>query len=264
MVSSVRTVAILLSHLHSAFASLNFLAVGDWGGMGDAPYYTDAQLASASGMNTIASDINATFVLALGDNFYDDGVDENTRDLRFQDTFENVYMGDHLVSLPWYAIGGNHDHEGNMTSQMEYSNISERWNFPDYTHNHVFEWKEEETTLSLEVIMIDTVNLLGAYFVSHDDPLYCAQPPGPFDLDVAASDWEWIEEKLKSSTADYLWVAGHYPVYSICNHGSTFELVRRLKPMLIEYGAHYLSGHDHCAVHAMDSEHGTHYVLTGI
>lgn len=34
--------------------------------------------------------------------------------------------------------------------------------------------------------------------------------------------------------------------YSVCDHGNTQNLIDLLKPLLETYGAHYLSGHDHC------------------
>jgi len=37
---------------------------------------------------------------------------------------------------------------------------------------------------------------------------------------------------MKESKADYLFVAGHYPVYSACSHGNTDYLVDNLKPLL--------------------------------
>jgi len=46
--------------------------------------------------------------------------------------------------------------------------------------------------------------------------------------------------------AEYLIVAGHYPVYSGGVHGSTKCLVNRLQPMLKEYHVSaYFGGHDH-------------------
>lgn len=86
--------------------AVNFVAVGDWGGIDEAPFYTEAQLAAATGMNKIANEINADFMLAVGDNFYHDGVTAR-ESARFRDTFENVYSGDALQK-DWFVIAGNH------------------------------------------------------------------------------------------------------------------------------------------------------------
>jgi hypothetical protein len=52
---------------------------------------------------------------------------------------------------------------------------------------------------------------------------------------------------LANSTADYLVVAGHYPIYSVCEHGPTASLIQQLKPLLEHYKVNaYLAGHDHC------------------
>ncbi len=46
--------------------------------------------------------------------------------------------------------------------------------------------------------------------------------------------------------APYLLVNGHYPVYSVAEHGPTQCLVDRLRPLLHQYHATaYICGHDH-------------------
>ena len=80
-------------------------------------------------------------------------------------------------------------------------------------------------------VFIDTVTLAGVgherdeitgeYRTPHGDQL-----PGPADEEFANKQWAWIEDQLQSAAAsDYVIVAGHYPVYSICEHGPTSTLV---------------------------------------
>lgn len=46
--------------------------------------------------------------------------------------------------------------------------------------------------------------------------------------------------------ANYLFVAGHYPIYSVSEHGSFKCLESKLDPLLRKYNVNaYLSGHDH-------------------
>jgi hypothetical protein len=50
-------------------------------------------------------------------------------------------------------------------------------------------------------------------------------------------------------SADYLLVAGHYPIYSTCEHGG-FACLQRLDRLLHANGANaYFSGHDHNLQH---------------
>ena len=67
--------------------ALNFLVLGDWGGQSEHPYTTEAETRIAGVMGKVASDMNSQFTLALGDNFYDEGV-KDVYDHRFKYTFE--------------------------------------------------------------------------------------------------------------------------------------------------------------------------------
>jgi hypothetical protein len=108
MKKSLSATALLLS-VSSANADngkLRFLALGDWGGQDQYPYYTEEQRETADGMASVAAASTelpaASFVLALGDNFYFEGLPGGDGDeLRFTSTFENVYHHDEL-QVPWY------------------------------------------------------------------------------------------------------------------------------------------------------------------
>lgn len=105
----MKSLTFLLLSLHTATASngkLRFLALGDWGGQDQYPYYTEPQRETADGMAQVARETTelpaASFVLALGDNFYFEGLPGGDEDeVRFMNTFENVYNHDEL-QVPWY------------------------------------------------------------------------------------------------------------------------------------------------------------------
>jgi len=168
------------------------------------------------------------------------------------------------LEVPFYAIAGNHDHKGNVTAQIAYTVLSKRWIYPEsyYGVHHTFN-NTNEGTSSLDIFFIDTVILSGN---TDDNEKYgldeWAQPHGPINQVAADEQWDWLEKAMENSTANYLWVAGHYPVWSACSHGPTSKLVSKLKPLLEKYNAHYMCGHDHCMGH-IDEGTGVQYIMTG-
>lgn len=126
---------------------------------------------------------------------------------------------------------------------MEYTDKGGRWTFPSIYYTKSFSDAADGTVLDL--IFIDTVDLSGNTEGQEGDAGYYGKLP-PRSVADAAEQWAWIEQQLIASTADYVVVAGHFPVYSICEHGNTGNLYDNLRPLLIEHGAHYMSGHDHC------------------
>ena len=69
--------------LFYADGSMTFMVMGDWGGLPDFPYRTPIEVAVANAMGKVADDIDAQFIMALGDNFYFDGI-KDVDDRRFQ------------------------------------------------------------------------------------------------------------------------------------------------------------------------------------
>lgn len=236
--------------------------MGDWGGKSDDPYYTGPEHDTAGSMDCAASDLRAKFALALGDNFYGSGV-RSVDDPRFQETFEDVFKGDALAAssgFHFHVVAGNHDHRGNVTAQVAYSARSERWAFPSpyYTFS---ETAPDGTTV--QFVMFDSVILSGNSQVPNGDQLPGDRLPGPEDKAAASAQLAWIEDTLARSEADYLVVAGHYPMYSICEHGPTESLQSELLPVLkLHEVSAYLSGHDHCQEY-IDVGDGIQYHVIG-
>lgn len=87
--------------------------------------------------------------------------------------------------------------------------------------------------------------------------------PGPANAMAAASQLQWIDETLANSTADYVIVAGHYPVYSAAEHGPTQHLQPSQFPYLQRHHVSaYLCGHDHVEQH-FDMGDGVQYHVIG-
>jgi tartrate-resistant acid phosphatase type 5 len=228
--------------LHQGLFS--FVVLADWGGLPVLPYHTLIESSVAKQMGATANAVNSQFTLALGDNFYFDGV-KDVNDKRFAETYEEIFQATSL-DTPWYLVAGNHDHNGNVSAQIAYTDAEKRWNFPDYYYNLKFKAAPGAT---VEIVMIDTIQLCG----NSDDDFLHKQPKMPNDpkaRKIADDQWAWIEKTLSASTANYLIVAGHFPVYSVAEHGSTKCLVKKLYPMLHKYRVQaYLCGHDHNLQH---------------
>ncbi|KAJ9458764.1 Purple acid phosphatase 7 [Diplonema papillatum] len=235
----------------SAKDSQSFLVIGDWGGASDADPTTPGEVDNNKGMGAAAAALgDVSYVLAVGDNFYYAGINSSAeRSPRFDSTFESVFTAPSL-QVPWYVLAGNHDHKGNVTAEIAYSSLSTRWTFPAYYYTFVESFAAAgNKTITTQIVMIDTVLMTGLSY--HDEETgEFVKPNGPEDPKLAEAQLSWLEDTLSKSTADYLWVAGHYPILSQCMHGPTPFLLVEVLPMLRKYNASgYIAGHDHCLGH---------------
>ncbi|XP_070563367.1 tartrate-resistant acid phosphatase type 5-like [Ptychodera flava] len=235
--------------------ALRFTALGDWGGIPIFPYTSPFQIAVADTMGKVANALGSEFTIALGDNFYETGV-KDVNDRRFKDTFENVFTAPSLQK-PWYVCAGNHDHKGNITAQLAYTKVSQRWNFPELYYSKRFQIPNSGSSLLL--VLIDTVILSG----NTDD-----STPGneltDVDQEHADSQLKWIEDTLKTSNDDYIIVGGHYPVWSISEHGPNSRMVSQIRPLLEKYDVTaYFCGHDHNLQHLKENNSSVNYFVIG-
>lgn len=228
--------------------SLNFLLHGDWG------WNSFNQTMTAYEMGVYAWLIDAKFVVALGDNFYEDGV-QSTTDSLWKTVFHDVYSSIYL-QIPWYPVLGNHDYHGNVDAEVQRTLIDGgMWTMPSRYYAYNYSLPDGGT---LCIVYIDT----------------CAINPEQGDTSKLEQDigylkrkqdhLEWIDRVLgeQNKTATWLVVAGHYPIYSMGEHGDDPYLIDALLPILLKHKVHaYFSGHDHLHEHIY--MHGMNFFVTG-
>ena len=232
--------------------ALTFLAVGDWGRDG-----MNHQSEVAEQMGLAAKQVNARFVISVGDNFYEKGVASAT-DPKWKTSFEDVYAAPSL-QVPWYVALGNHDYYGTPEAQLDYAKTSSRWRMPQRYYSR----RETAPDGSrLELFVLDTTPLIPDY--QHHNGL--APKLAAVDPDTQVA---WLAQTLAASTADWKVVVGHHPIWAGDNseagkegHAGSPDLVAKLDPLLARYGVRlYLNGHDHELQHTVHD--GRHYVCTG-
>lgn len=189
---------------HAAYgAPVGFLFFGDFG-MGN-----DMQRQVASTMVRFCASEQCQFVLGLGDNFYPHGV-SSADDPQFQEKFEKPYGP---LGLVFYPTFGNHDYDGNIQAQLDYSGRSRLWAFP----SHYYQFNRD----NVDFFAVDTE-------------------------DFSIAQMSWLNSALSMSTATWKIVYGHRPIFSFGKHGHAFELWPWLLPLLKWYDVDlYVSGHDH-------------------
>lgn len=147
------------------------------------------------------------------------------------------------TQIPWYLVAGNHDWEGNVTAEVAATATQALWNMPALYYT--FSLTLPESSQTVQFVMLDTETLAGG-----DAGQFDSAPPGILQPPVDETQWSWVTTTLSSSTADWLIVVGHFPVYSVGENGPTPLLVTRLLPLLESAGvALYICGHDHQLAH---------------
>ena len=182
---------------------------------GDAGHGTPEQADTAEAARQVCARVGCGFVVGLGDNVYEDGVD-HVHDDEFDRKFEDPYRN---LSLPFYMVLGNHDVLGNASAQVEYTNVSDKWTMPGRSY-----WFRQG-----EVVFVG-LDLTG--LAEGDD---------------AGADrlGAWVERQL-SRPAQWRVAFSHFPYASNGRHGNGSEELRAfLERHVCGQADLYLAGHDH-------------------
>ncbi|MEW5855425.1 MAG: metallophosphoesterase [Myxococcota bacterium] len=170
---------------------VRFVAMGDTGTGSDGQYAIAAQVKQKCDAE------GCDFVILLGDNIYDSGV-QDVQDPQWQEKFELPYQD---INLPFYAVLGNHDYGGNGAGyewslgpvEVEYTQHSDKWNMPA-TH---YTWAEGHVGF----IALDTNSIMWAN-TNHGDQT------------------EWIGPALAQLNTTWRIALGHHPYLSNGPHGN--------------------------------------------
>ena len=222
---------------------VRFIAMGD-GGEGNPDQY-----AVAAAVKDVCDAQGCDFVMYLGDNFYDDGVDD-INDSQFDTKFEQPY-----ADLPYrfYVVLGNHDFgqlsllEYKADIEVEYTGKSDKWYMPD----RYYSWTQEH----VDFFALDTNELM---IWNRDD------------------QHVWIKDQLAASTGDWKIALGHHPYKSNGQHGDAgsyegldwlpFSNGATIKEFMDDNLCGqvdlYLCGHDHNR-QWLEPVCGTNFIVTG-
>ena len=206
----------------------------------------------AAQMAAQAEYISPQFIVSCGDNFQNDGV-ESVEDPLWNSEFEEVYTKPSL-QIDWYPVLGNHDYKGNSQAVIDYSKISNRWQFKSRYYTFV---RQINDSVSARFIFLDTTPLVAKY---HEKQGY---------QDVAKQDSArqiaWLAAILANSKEQWKLVFGHHPIFSAStkqDHESVS--IQRIKPILEKYNVQfYISGHDRDLHHLKEKGGKLDYMITG-
>ena len=213
----------------------SFLVMGDFGRFGQ---YHQKEVATQMGKAAVT--IDAEFVISVGDNFYPNGV-QSTQDHQWISSYEDIYTNMSLHN-DWYVALGNHDYNGNIQAQIDYSKVSRRWHMPDNYYKETFELEDGSKML---LVIMDTNPFIDGYYEKGE-----AKHANIVAQDTVAQK-KWLIESLDTKDPAIKWkiVVGHHPLYSGGKRKSnpdTLGFEKKFAALFDKYKVDaYLCGHEH-------------------
>ncbi len=202
---------------------VRLLALGDIG-TGD-----ENQARVAAVVEQRCLDGRCDFVLLLGDNFYERGV-QSLDDEKFERIFGQRYR---RAGKPFLAVLGNHDSKQNALAQVLYSLRNPQWLMPNFSYT------------------------------------FAAGPARFFALNTNLAPLHWfrLRKALDAAPAGAAWTLayGHHPIYGSGMQGDVDAYSRwywhRHLQRRVDF---YLSGHDHELEHLrVPGQSTTDYLVSG-
>jgi tartrate-resistant acid phosphatase type 5 len=202
---------------------LIFYSIGDWGATSasvNAAKYVAISMANYYPyLNPLPN-----FVISLGDNFYENGVTGISDEL-WDSAWFSVFIKPFpsLQTISWLSVLGNHDYYAGMNgakSQIEMTNYSKNWVMPanDY-------YSYDKHTSSYH-IFIDTIKIY---------PELYDKTKGFYTQTDSEHTLAILENMLihaKKLNSRWIFVYGHYHLFSNGHYGNYNTMIQRILPLL--------------------------------
>jgi hypothetical protein len=230
-------------------SALHFLVMGDWGRMGSPP---QRQVANVMGM--AAQQLNTSFIITTGDNFYPAGV-TSVNDSQWIYSFEKVYDAPSL-RRKWLAVLGNHDQTNNPDAQVAYTFQSPYWYMPARYYDTTIAATDD----SILFVFLDTEPIELKLREKVLDSI-------KYSTDYVDKQLSWLKQVLAQSTARWKIVTGHHPLHTggSRRHNKRIKKLRALlQPVFIDHRVNfYISGHEHHLELLKPKGHTPYYIISG-
>lgn len=167
--------------------------------------------------------LSCDFAYLLGDLIYPSGV-TSVFDSGLTNRFENIYKD--FEDMIFFAIPGNHDYEGSVQAQIDYSYFSKNWRMLDFYYKlpNLPDW--------LNIYGSDTSGMLSL---------------------GSNSNFNEQKEDIKNTFCNskgWRIFSGHHPNYSNGKYGFNYEIQQRLDSIYRDCPFDiYLAGHEHHQEH---------------
>ena len=236
---------------------LSFLVVGDWGRRGE-----HNQTAVAEAMGRCAAVSKPAFVVSVGDNFYEGGLN-SLDDPEFKQSFTDVYNHQSL-QVPWHAVLGNHDYgDCGYDEEQEHRPRKECPAAADSSRSPSFQldpslrrrdWRwyagrnfEHRPVADVHMCFVDTNPHVSYYSQNRSDLINIPGGLGQQDADAGKDK---LKSTLQDSDARWKLVFGHHPMQSNGFWGDVEDVRTALEDIIMQGGAAaYFNGHDHDLQH---------------
>ena len=230
-------IILIFLKLNLILSDISFISIGDWGIINNDQYKTSLSA------REYAKSKNSSFIITLGDNFYETGVTNISDNL-----WNTVYKNNPIYSLniPWYVTLGNHDYYGNYSAQIDFTNYDNKWKIPKNYYTIILKKQK------VKLIIIDTQIL---------DPVCTCVNQNITNEEIKRTHYKWLVTELNTSFTKI--IIAHAGIYTVSGlHPECKQLKLLLYPLLKKYNVYiYIHGHDHVLQHNLYD--GIHYIGCG-